>query len=459
MTDRFRPPLSVRSRRVFLAGALASLTALATACHRSATAAGATAVGSPAPAAAVRLRLFDGAPNASAAGQLLGDFRARQPAIEVAYQNGGALNRLRPALAAALAAGAAPDVWCLPSTDLAAFVADGHLRDLTGLPGAAALQADELPFVAAQTHVAGRRYGVAGWVGLRCFMDNGHHLAKVGLPQPPRTYDDLQRAGVAFQQDRVGNYAFFWPYATGAGFFAEDYVANERIPFDTQLNPRFLADPLYAAILEWRLAAFYTWKIVDPRCLSLADVDDNFPQGWVSFTWADFDALKTWQNPLRYQAAGEITNVLVPSMTPGKHGTIGNAVVYAVAQTAQDPAAAWSLVQTLAGRAGGTGYVGARLRWQQEGLGFPYRSLLADTALLRAASGWADVSAYVAQLARAQAPPAVSAPWRAEWLSFANLQSSQLLQRDLTPAAYQQALGARWRSLQQAAGPSGWVPL
>jgi hypothetical protein len=343
-----------------------------------------------------------------------------------------------------------PDVLWLEPGELAMLAPSGLLRDLTNLPGEAALEADELPVVGLQTHLTGRRYGVAASLSLKSFMYNREHLQLAGTTNPPATFDDLRDLGIELGKDRIGNYAFYWTIKERPGIFAEEYAANQVPMFDANLEPTFASAGLYQSIIKWRLAALYDWKIGDPRGFVSIDVDESFPHGWSSLTWAPFENLKSWQIPGRYRAGGKLTNALSPSLTAGQHGAIATVQLHAVSGSASSPEQAWAVSRFLGGDDGFGEFAVPRLRWRRDGLGFAFRSLLADRNVRQAATDWCDYDAYVHQLDRALPPPGAAAGWYRVWDDFANLQTGLLLRREQSPVSYLAALTQRWQALRAA---------
>jgi len=428
------------SRRRLLCG-LAAASVLATA--------GCAKINTPTPAPPTKLQFLDSDFDATNTNALLSEFRARNPHIAV-ERTVVSSDRVVTDLIASVASGTGQDVTFVPGGALARLSADGWLRDLSGRPGANALDAAELPWANAQTTVSGGRYGVLSWVRLHGFFYNHAYLTTVGVA-PPTTFDDLRTVAQAIEWQRLGNYAFYWPLKNGPGVFADDYLAAGMPMFDARLNPRFASDPVYSDVLAWRLNAIYKWNLVDPRGLeNQRDQDQSFPHGWAAFSWDTYDRLRLWQVSGQYLQSGHLANALVPSWTT-KQEAIGAADLWGMPSTVQQGDFAWELLYYLTA---GENYRAARARWRESGLLFGYSALVSDRALLTDGANWANVDVLQAQLAQVCAPPGISCAWQAEWLSYATIQSALLIRRLISPTTFTTEVAREWTALSARVGPS-----
>jgi ABC-type glycerol-3-phosphate transport system substrate-binding protein len=355
-----------------------------------------------------------------------------------------------PSLDSQFAAGAPPDVFPLDPADLARYDSLKWLRDLTGLPGAAALKADEFPFIQEQTHLDDRRVAVATSVDLTCFVYNRQHFQQAGVSESVSSYADLRTAGTELMKDRIGSYAFYWPLKTGAGCFAEDYLANGNPMFDDRLAPAFAADPVYPDVVDWRVRALQDWKIADPAGLTEDDVDEAFPHGQASFAWVNYPNLFKWQDRLVYEEAGHFGLALNPSLAGQGHRSIGTASLLAVARATAVLDQTWGLLTATLGRE--QDYPAIQKAWIERGTVFPYQSLLRVPAIQAARHAWGDAVTALAQLRLAVPPPGTAAPWLPEWLAFATLQSGLVLRQRLAPRDFTRTLGQRWIALGRGNG-------
>ncbi|MFC7492802.1 MULTISPECIES: sugar ABC transporter substrate-binding protein [unclassified Nocardioides] len=245
-------------------------------------------------------------------------------------------------IANAIAGGDTPDVSLIGTTWMGEFAAaDGLMPTPDGLVE----EADFFPGPWQSTEVGGTSYGVPWYVETRVLYYLTDLAAKAGWDQPPKSWDelhqfaaDLQEAGAAhgiyLQPGQAGSWQTYLPFAWSSGAA----LTNEE---GTQYT---LDSPEMAEALDF-YTQFYEDGLSVTRALDPGEIESTFADGALgSFISGP------WHTGLVEDAGLEEEQYAVAPM-PGRDGGMGTSFVgggnLAVFKDAQNPEAAWKLVQWL----------------------------------------------------------------------------------------------------------------
>jgi multiple sugar transport system substrate-binding protein len=167
-------------------------------------------------------------------------------------------------------------------------------------------------------------YGVPYDNDFRIGYYNTEHLSKAGIPEPPRTWDELVADAVKIKQAGVAKYPLAFTLAPNEGITSEFFwltLSRTGAYFngDGSLNKANLLDNL-----KFVDALVKDSKIIDPTMATLQEMESqqNFFNGSASFMIAAPGTYATADDATKSKVVGKVKPMLVPGKD-GKSTTFG----------------------------------------------------------------------------------------------------------------------------------------
>lgn len=333
----------------------------------------------------------------------------------------------------------------------------GWLQPIDGMPGLDAYLEDMPQAVIDQMSFDGELYGLPYYSGMNVFAYNAAHLAEAGIDAPPQTWDEL------LEQAQIISDAGISDSPIMLQLQAAQYITNTLeivvaghggTLFDAAYEPVF-ADEGSATreAINW-IQEGLDAGLIDQASLAAGDSEAvrALSAGTHTFTLvADYN-VKTMNDPEQSQVAGDVTIGLIPGDGSVDSGTTSYIRLYGLTADAEDPMAAWRLMEFLGG-ADATGEYYVPNRWALEfGLGFAYTSMYSNDDIRASLSEWTDPDVLAEQAGYSVNRNYRFVPFFAEWETDAwgNLQNLMTGSGN-TDRTYNQ-LESNWNDLKSEYG-------
>jgi len=347
--------------------------------------------------------------------------------------------------------GTAGDVIYCNDQWLQAWADAGWLRSLTEyLPKLERYKDDMKPYVLDGLTYKGKLYG------LPYYADTYN----AGLSGVPQTWEDVKEMCIKLKNAGIQKYPFIMEFHKDEHsmveiFYAMTYSNEPDSLFDEELNPIFDRRGSAAEqALDWLNKALNEWKIMDPASLVHKEIDviKSMQAGKGVFTIIEKYTLAELQHPGSSPYAGKFKLMLMPGKS---HYTVGGAKFYALAEQAvkrgdEAVSAAGKLIEYLGGKTNGE-YAVAK-RWTLEkGLGFGYKSLYEDPAIIASLEKWSNVGVEKKQEGKYSMAKEGMTPWFMEWAEALRSEMHYMLGRKKTPLEMLKTLAGEWNKLKKEA--------
>jgi len=351
--------------------------------------------------------------------QNINNFTKLNPKIKVKYTPITSAQYVQK-LVAEFTGGAQPDALYVYDDSMAGWVDAGYLQPIDGMPGVDKVYDSIYPGNAQTMTYKGKRYGLPYYTDSQCLLYNEAILTKAGIAAPPKTLQELtdqakkiQSAGILEapigQAAQLSDTWWAWVWAL--------YYASGAKVFDDQLDPVMnTTDTATRNVLDWLHDAAVVSKVFDKAALQLAAVpfDNAFMAGKYAFTIGARYAAREYNDPSQSKVAGKVKMALIPGLS-GTNGTVSNTRMYALTKNNAVKDDAFKLISYLGGfDSSGQPYT-AKFWFQNEGLGFAYKSMASDPKVQAQLKKFADPVVYD-QLAQSARPRnVILAPWYTEY--------------------------------------------
>ena len=357
--------------------------------------------------------------------------------------------------------GTAPEVIYCNDQWLQAWADAGWLRSLTEhLPGLEKYRDDMKPYVLDGLSYKGKIYGLPYYADTYVLFANGKFLEDAGLSGTPETWEDVNEMCQKLKAAGIQKYPLIMEFHKDEHsmveiFYAMTYSNEPGSLFDEKLNPIFDHEGSAAdQALDWLNKALNEWKIMDPAYLVHKEIDviKSMQAGKGTFTLMEKYTLAELQHPGSSPYAGKFKLMLMPGKS---HYTVGGGKFYALTEQAVktgDEAvnAAGKLIEYFGGKADGE-YVVAK-RWTLEkGLGFGYKSLYEDPAIIASLEKWSDVRVEKEQEGKYSMAKEGMTPWFMEWAESLRSEMHYMLGEKVTPLEMVKTLAGGWSKLKKEA--------
>lgn len=432
MTDRSRETGSNRSlsRRHLLAGggALAMAGALA----------GCGGGGRDAGDGTVRFQGWDF--EANLAKQNVDRFVQRNPAIKVNYTPITSAQYVQK-MNAQFTAGTGPDALYVYDDSLAAWVDSEYLQPLDGMPNLDKLYSGLYPGNAQAMTYQGKRYGLPYYTDCQSLTYNADILAKAGIKTPPKSLAELEQQALKIKSAGILEYPIGLPAQLSdtwwSWWWALVYASGGKL-FDANAAPIMAtSDPIPTQLLGWIQNASKKSKVIDPGSLQLLPIpyDNAFMAGKFAFVFVPRYASRKYNDPGKSKIAGKVKMAPVPSLTGEVIGTVSNTRMYCL--TADTPVKdnAYKLLSYLGGYDEKNTYYTAKFWFQQQGLGFAYKSLVNDPEVKAQLAKFADPAVYTRLAEIAKPRTVLNQPWYTEFETQNQKFLQQVMIGQAAPAA------------------------
>ena len=324
-------------------------------------------------------------------------------------------------------------------------------------PDVTKYKADISPFSLSALTYKGKLYGLPYYTDTMYFVYNKQMLQEAGITAPPTTWDEvtqdaklIKSKGITDTPFEVGLEPGSWfdeafyamVYSDGGHMFDE----NNQPVFETDKGPAF-------DMLEWLAKGINDDQIIPKKVLQeeAPDVQADFQNGNVAFAIIAGYMMKELNTPGVSKIAGSAAISMMPGTT---HQTEGYTRMYLLGKSAvTDPAklqAAIDLINFWGGQTtvdGVTSYYIAKKWAVNNGLGFSINSLWQDADVNKAFASMADTTVMQKQKNLALSKEGMTAPWFAEWISYARAEVPKALLRQESTSTALENIKKQWMSL------------
>jgi multiple sugar transport system substrate-binding protein len=316
---------------------------------------------------------------------------------------------------------------------------------------------DISPFSVDALTYNGKLYGLPYYTDTMYFVYNKRMLEDAGITAPPTTWDEVSQQAKLIKSMGITDTPFEVGLAPGSWFDEAFYAmvySNDGHMFDENNQAVFETDagPVYD-MLEWLAKGINEDEIIPTKVLQseAPDVQVDFQNGTVAFGILSGYMLRELNTPGVSKVAGSAAISMMPGAT---HQTEGYTRMYLMGNSAvADPAkqqAAIDLINYWGGKTtvdGVSGYHIAK-RWAVEnGLGFSINALWQDADVNKAFSAMVDTTVMKKQKNLALSKEGMSAPWFAEWMSFARAEVPNALLRQESSSTALGNMKQQWIAL------------
>ena len=320
----------------------------------------------------------------------------------------------------------AMDVCYVRDNDFAEWVEARWLRPIDDLPGARGYREDILEFNWEAMTYKGRQYGMPYYSDFTIWVHNERMLHAAGFETCGATLDEITEQLIKIKEMRFPGVdaPLVLGFLQGPIGFNDWWSLNygsEIDLFTDDFDPIFPDDEGGRAerILQWIVDGMNKHGIIDrPTSFTTNNVRDLFATGRQAMISMSKYDLQRLNDPRKSNVAGLAKMTPYPSLDPDQSGTLGWTRMYCITSHCQDPELAWQLVQFVGGRDASGEYGTARMFYEARGLGFAFKSLLDDPAIIRATAAWGDIKLIRKQALVAKARENIKTPWFPEFDTF-----------------------------------------
>ncbi len=445
------------TRRNFLRlSALASGIGLLAACAPATAPAATTteAEAGAAPAAAKPSLIFTGWNAVEWYDPVVQEFMNENPDVDAAYRQ---LSDYKQQITL-LAAGEQCDVLVTRDDDRAGFSQAGFIRPIGEEEGVQSLVDDMYPGNLAAMGSEGDLYGLPYYTDFHTIMYNSNLLTQAGFDAPPATLAELADMSVEIKNQGISDYPIsLWIYQE-SNFKEIMYslvYGSQGEWIDDNWDP--ICDKpgsIVEEIINWTTTAINDLEIIDRANLEMTDGDADliFQSGGSVFQSANRYDLRRFNDPEQSSAAVAGEKVFKAMLMPGFEGAGLGAVTwtrqYTVNATAIDQEAAFRLQYFSGGKNAEGDYWTAKQWHNRFGLGFAYKSLADDPAIIEGENSWGEPELFAAQKATAIPRKGLEAAWYSEWDNYMQAEWHKAMLGQIPASEATKAMAEKWNELR-----------
>jgi multiple sugar transport system substrate-binding protein len=311
---------------------------------------------------------------------------------------------------------------------LAAFVKDGILQPVDGMPGLDQLKPQITPLFLQSMERNGKTWGLPYYAEVETCWLFEDKLKKAGIADPPKSWEELTDVCLKAKRDGVATYPMVW--AAGQGdhhlpwqWFTQVHARGGKV-FDDRMKPLLGDGSVAREALSWWRKTFIDWKITDPRSVELRYIPamKAFGTGEYLFALVLFQSwLQGAQDPANSAVAGRVRLFQMP----GNGKSIAYARLHGMTASAVSRDWTWTLMNYLGGKTPSGEFVVPTSWSVKRGYVPAYKALWNDPALKTQWSKWTDFDALKTQIENAAhssvVVPATYEAWYPQWLDFVNV--------------------------------------
>ncbi len=320
--------------------------------------------------------------------------------------------------------GKAPlDVMWVSDSWLPEWADAGWLAPINGYPELMKYNADADDFATKSMQYKGKQYGLTYYSDYMAFFHDAEKLKKVGIKEPPKTWDEVVQQSLLIKKAGVCEYPLMLSMAKESWlieFMTAMVYSNGGRFVDDNGNP-VMADPQKGAVkaLQWIVDAVNKHKIVSPACVETGELNGlkSFTSGNHAFSLLARYRVRTLNDPKQSSIAGHVKQSLMPAGPGGSNATVGWLRFYGMTpQAAADKtraANAVKLIEWYGGKADGK-YQFQKMMFADIGSGFAVKELFKDPEVKAIYDKYSDIAMYEKQQQFARKKDVI-ARWFGEW--------------------------------------------
>lgn len=338
------------------------------------------------------------------------------------------------------AAGEKIDVSQSSPFSFPAFIKQGLVEPLDGLPGAAEYAKDFTPFTKQVAVVGGKTMGLPYFSAVWVWNYYEDMLEKLKISKPFESYDEFIEHCVKAKKDGVSRYPVLWVAGVGLEQLPGTWYSmtwnRGGTFFDKQGNHQLGAGSVARETLKWWVNTFEKGlDISDPESLKVQFTTSAkaFGAGKNLYRGPNHHyGLNVCNDPAQSPIAGKVK----VHGFPGDGKTIGVTHVYFLNSAHRDKEWAWKLLQYLGGRTKDGNFTQAENLAKDAMLGSGYNTVMNSEAVTKGWSPWGDTKKILDIWQKAsyigEPVPSVYEPWHFPWTDQLNIEVQKALTGQIT---------------------------
>jgi multiple sugar transport system substrate-binding protein len=305
----------------------------------------------------------------------------------------------------------------------------------------------------------GRLYGLTYYTDYMGFIYHAEMLKKAGISSSPTTWREVTDQAKIIKDKGLSQYPMLVSMAQETWLieFISAIVFSTGGKFTDDKNDAIMHDPSIGAVtaLRWLVDAVHKDRIVSASCVETGELAGlkSFSSGKHAFGLMPKYRLRTLNDPKQSQIAGHATLALMPKGERGSHATVGWMRFYGLTPRAQANstrlADTLKLMEWFGGKADGE-YKFQKLIFKELGGGFGAKSLFQDPEMRVAYAEYGDIDLIDKQGSLARKKDVV-APWFGEWNDVNGSAWQQAILAKVTPEQALATSAAKWSTLKKQA--------
>lgn len=343
-------------------------------------------------------------------------------------------------LATMFAGGETVDVSQSSPFSFPAFVKQGMVEPLDGLPGIEQYVNDFTGFTKEVAVIGGKPLGLPYFSAIWVWNYYEDMLRRIGAERPFATYDEFIEHCVKAKRDGVCRYPVLWVAGVGLEQLPGTWyalTANRGGQFFDKDGRHMLgAGSVAREALKWWVNTFEKGlDISDPESLKVQFTTSAkaFGAGNNLYRGPNHHyGLNVANDPAQSPIAGKVK----VHGFPGDGRTIGVTHVYFLCTANRDKDWAWKLLQYLGGKTKDGNYAQATNLATDAMLGSGYRSVMTSDAVRNGWKPWGDVDAILAMWDKAvyigEVCSSIYEPWHFPWTDMLNIEVQKALTGQIT---------------------------
>lgn len=338
------------------------------------------------------------------------------------------------------AAGEKIDVSQSSPFSFPAFIKQGLVEPLDGLPGVAEYTKDFTPFTRQVAVVGGKTMGLPYFSAVWVWNYYADMLEKAKFSEPFRTYDELIEQCLKAKKDGIARYPIQWVAGVGLEQLPGTWYSltwnRGGTFFDKQGKHQLGPGSIARETLKWWANTFEKGlDIADPESLKVQFTTSAkaFGAGKNLYRGPNHHyGLNICNDPAQSPIAGKVR----VHGFPGDGKTIGVTHVYFLNSAHRDKEWAWKLLQYLGGRTKDGNFTQATNLARDAMLGSGYNTVMNSEAVTKGWSPWGDTKKILEIWSKAsyigEPVPSVYEPWHFPWTDQLNIEVQKTLTGQIT---------------------------
>lgn len=304
----------------------------------------------------------------------------------------------------------------------------------------------------------GKQYGLTYYSDYMAFFYDEQMLAKAGIKEPPKTWDELVQQSLKIKSAGLSQYPMMLSMARESWLieFLSAMVFSNGGSFTGAQGESVMADPQKGALkaLQWVTDAVQKHKIISPACVETGELNGlkAFSAGNHAFALLSRYRIRTLNDPKQSAIAGRVKQALMPAGPGGSNTTVGWMRFFGMtAQAAANKARAADaakLIEWFGGKAEGQ-YKFQKMLFLDLGTGFAMPSLFKDPEVQASYRKYSDIAMFEKQQAQVRKKDVVTR-WFGEWDEVNGTAWQSAVIGKSTPAAALKRSSDSWNDLRKS---------